>query len=205
MPASGTRTHAGFARRPFLAACCLALGLLAAGCRQDMHDQPRYKPYARSDFFSDRRASRALVPGTIARGHLRDDALLYEGKVDGQLSTVFPFPVTAEVMARGRERFDVFCSACHGFTGTGDGMIVRRGYRRPTSFHDERLRQVPPGYIYDVVTNGFGAMPDYATQIPVRDRWAIVAYLKALQRSQHATMADVPEAERGRLESVGQR
>jgi len=118
---------------------------------------------------------------------------------------VFPFPVTAEVMARGRERFDIFCSACHGLAGQGDGMIVRRGFRRPTSFHDDRLRQVPPGYVYDVITNGFGAMPDYATQIPVEDRWAIVAYVKALQRSQHATIDDVPGGERARLDGTTER
>jgi mono/diheme cytochrome c family protein len=187
--------------RPALAAACLALGLVAAGCRQDMHDQPRYTPYAKSDFFADGRASRPLVAGTIARGHLRADTLLYEGKVSGQLASVFPFEITPAVMARGQERFNIFCSACHGLTGQGDGMIVRRGYRRPTSFHDERLRQVPPGYVYDVITHGFGAMPDYASQIPVEDRWAIAAYLKALQRSQHATMTDVPAAERAGLES----
>jgi mono/diheme cytochrome c family protein len=187
--------------RRALAAGCLALGLMAAGCRQDMHDQPKYTPYAKSDFFADGRASRPLVAGTIARGHLRADTLLYEGKVAGQLAEVFPFEITPAVMARGQERFNIFCSACHGLTGQGDGMIVRRGYRRPTSFHDERLRQVPPGYVYDVITHGFGAMPDYATQIPVEDRWAIVAYLKALQRSQRATMTDVPAAERAGLES----
>lgn len=181
------------------------LGLLAAGCRQDMHDQPKYTPYAASDFFADGRAARPLVAGTVARGHLRADALLYQGKNDGQLATVFPFPVTAGVMARGRERFDIFCSACHGLTGQGDGMIVRRGFRRPTSFHDDRLRQVPPGYVYDVITNGFGAMPDYAAQIPVEDRWAIVAYVKALQRSQHATINDVPGGERARLDAATQR
>lgn len=188
-----------------LAAACVVLGLLTAGCRQDMHDQPKYTPYARSDFFADGRASRPLVAGTVARGHLRADALLYEGKSGGQLASVFPFAVTAEVMARGQQRFNIFCSACHGLTGMGDGMIVRRGFRRPTSFHDERLRQVPPGYVYDVITNGFGAMPDYATQIPVEDRWAIVAYLKALQRSQHATLDEVPAGERGRLEASVQR
>ncbi len=188
-----------------MAVCCLALGLLVTGCRQDMHDQPKYTPYSASDFFADGRSARPLVAGTVARGHLRADALLYEGKVDGQLATVFPFAVTAAVMARGQERFNIFCSACHGLAGQGDGMIVRRGFRRPTSFHDERLRQVPPGYVYDVITNGFGAMPDYAAQIPVEDRWAIVAYVRALQRSQHATIGDVPAGERARLDAGAQR
>jgi mono/diheme cytochrome c family protein len=126
--------------------------------------------------------------------------LLETGRTDGQFADEFPFPITAEVMARGHERFDIFCSPCHGRLGNGDGMIVRRGFRRPPTFHQDRLRQVPPGYVFDVITNGFGAMPDYASQIPAGDRWAIVAYLKALQRSQHAPLADLPPSERARLE-----
>lgn len=191
-------------RRSF-AACCLAAGLLAAGCRQDMHDQPRFKPYAKSDFFGDQRSARPLADGTIARGHLREDAVLYTGKDAGRPAEAFPFPITAPEMARGRERFDIFCSPCHGRTGAGDGMIVRRGYRTPPTFHQDRLRQAAPGYLFDVITNGFGAMPDYAQQIPVRDRWVIAAYLKALQRSQHATIADVPAAGRAALEASDRR
>jgi len=186
-------------------ACGLAAGLLAAGCRQDMHDQPKFKPYAKNAFFADQRASRPLVDGTIARGHLREDAVLYTGKAAGKPVDAFPFAVSAAVMARGQERFDIFCSPCHGRTGAGDGMIVQRGYRKPPTFHQDRLRQAAPGYTFDVITNGFGAMPDYAQQIPVRDRWAIVAYIKALQRSQNAAVGSVPAEARAALESADKR
>ena len=196
---------AGPRLRGLLVACGLAAGLLAAGCRQDMHDQPKFKPYAKSDFFADRRSARPLVDGTIARGHLRDDAVLYTGKAGGQPVGAFPFAVTAEMMARGQERFDIFCSPCHGRTGAGDGMIVRRGYRKPPTFHQDRLRQAAPGYVFDVITNGFGAMPDYAQQIPVRDRWAIAAYVKALQRSQHAAADRLPAAARAALDAADTR
>jgi mono/diheme cytochrome c family protein len=164
-----------------------------------MHDQPKYIPLRESTFFSDSRSARPLVPGTVARGHLHEDSLLYSGKADGADATVFPFPVDAKVMARGQERFDIHCSPCHGRTGLGDGMIVRRGYRRPPTFHQDRLRDAPVGHFYDVITNGFGAMPDYAAQIKVEDRWAIVAYLRALQLSEHATLEQVPAAEREKL------
>jgi mono/diheme cytochrome c family protein len=191
--------------RSVAAACFLAAGLLVAGCRQDMHDQPKFKPYAKSDFFADGRSARPLLEGTIARGHLRDDTVLYTGKAGGTPVDAFPFAVTAEVMARGRERFDIFCSPCHGRTGDGDGMIVRRGYRRPPTFHQDRLRQAAPGYTFDVITNGFGAMPDYAQQVPVRDRWAIVAYIKALQRSQHAAAGALPAGARAALDAADAR
>ena len=172
---------------------------IVAGCRQDMHDQPKYVPLRQSDFFGDERSARPLVAGTVARGHLREDVLLYTGKDNGADATTFPFAVDAGVMARGRERFDIFCAPCHGRTGQGDGMIVRRGFRRPPTFHIDRLRDAPVGHLFDVITNGFGAMPDYATQIPAGDRWAIIAYVRALQLSAHATLADVPAAERDRL------
>jgi mono/diheme cytochrome c family protein len=165
-----------------------------------MHDNPRYEPLEASDFFPDGRSERPLVANTVARGLLREDEHLYTGKVNGQLATEFPIPVDVDLMLRGQDRFNVFCSPCHGRTGKGDGMVVRRGYRAPTSFHDARLRQAPPGYIFDVVTNGFGAMPDYATQVPVRDRWAIAAYIKALQFSQNATVSDVPADRRAELD-----
>ena len=187
--------------RIVVAACGLAASVLVAGCRQDMHDQPKFKPYAKSDFYADQRSARPLVDGTIARGHLNEDTLLVTGKVDGKPAAVFPFAITKAVMARGHERYDIFCSPCHSRTGMGDGMIVRRGYRKPPTFHLDRLRQAAPGYVFDVITTGFGAMPDYAAQIPVSDRWAIVAYLRALQRSQQATVSDVPAAERARLEA----
>jgi mono/diheme cytochrome c family protein len=174
--------------------------LLFSGCRQDMHDQPKYVPLRQSAFFGDERSARPLVQGTVARGHLRDDSLLYTGKINGADATVFPFTVDANVMARGQERFNIYCSPCHGRTGQGDGMIVRRGFRRPPTFHQDRLRNAPVGQIFDVITNGFGAMPDYAGQVQPADRWAIIAYVRALQLSEHATSADVPPADRSRLQ-----
>ena len=174
--------------------------VLAAACRQDMHDQPKYVPLRQSSFFGDERSARPLVPGTVARGHLRDDTLLYTGKINGADATVFPLVADARVMARGQERFDIYCSPCHGRTGQGDGMVVRRGFRRPPSFHEDRLRNAPIGHLFDVITNGFGAMPDYATQIRAEDRWAIVVYMRALQLSEHATLADVAADKRSELE-----
>jgi len=161
-----------------------------------MHDQPKYVPLRESKFFADSRSARPVVEGTVARGQLREDELTYTGKVNGQEATVFPAPVTAQVMARGRERFEIYCSPCHGGTGQGDGMVVLRGYRRPPSFHQDRLRGAPVGHFFDVITNGFGAMPDYASQVRAEDRWAIIAYVRALQLSEHATLADVPQTER---------
>jgi hypothetical protein len=177
----------------------LAAAALLAGCRQDMHNQPKFTPLRESDFYGDHRSARPLVEGTVARGHLDADELLYTGKVDGKDATEFPWPVTSQVLARGRERFDIYCSPCHDRTGGGDGMIVRRGYRRPPSFHIDRLREAPVGHFFDVVTNGFGAMPDYRDQVPVPDRWAIIAYIRALQASEHATLDQVPPAEREKL------
>ena len=185
-------------RSSFLAAavaCCVVL----SACRQDMHDTPRYEPLEESDFFPDGRSERPPVPNTVARGFLREDELLYTGRTNGQLATVFPMPVTAQVMSRGQERFNVYCSPCHGRTGHGDGMVVRRGFRAPTPFDDPRLREAPVGYFYDVIASGFGAMADYSAQVPVMDRWAIVAYIKALQLSQHATVNDVPPDKRAEL------
>lgn len=165
-----------------------------------MHDQPKYIPLRSSEFFHDDRSARPIVEGTVARGHLHEDSLLYTGKVNGADATLFPFAVDARVMARGQDRFNVYCSPCHGRTGSGDGMIVRRGYRRPPSLHAERLRASSVGHYVDVMTNGFGAMPDYAAQVRAEDRWAIAAYIRALQLSEHATLDDVPPAERGKLQ-----
>ncbi len=138
--------------------------------------------------------------GTVARGELELDDHFYRGKVDGKPAETFPMTITAAILARGHERFDIYCSPCHGRVGDGDGMVVARGMRRPPSFHIERLRKSPPGYFFDVITNGFGAMPDYSAQIRVEDRWAIIAYVRALQLSEHATVADVPAAERSKLQ-----
>jgi len=177
-----------------------ALLLTAAACRQDMHDQPKYRGLRGSTFFADGQSARPLVNNTVARGQLKEDVLLQTGK-DGQNDAeVFPFPVTDAVMARGQERFDIYCSPCHGRTGSGDGMVVRRGYRRPPAYSDERLRNTTVGHIFDVITNGFGAMPDYEAQVPPADRWAIVAYVKALQLSAYAPLETVPAGDRGKLD-----
>lgn len=157
-----------------------------------MHDQPRYKPYRESDFFADLRSERTPVTGTVARGQLHDDAYFFTGKLGTSPGDYMPFPATEQVLARGQERFNVYCAPCHSRLGDGNGMIVQRGYRRPPSYHTERLRKAPLGYFVDVITNGFGAMPDYASQIPARDRWCIVAYIRALQLSQNAAKGDVP-------------
>ena len=171
------------------------LVLLAAAvtaCRQDMHDQPKYKPLRGSDIFADKRSARPFVPGTVARGTLREDTVLYTGKIGNDFVTEIPVGVTAELLARGQTQFQVFCSPCHGRTGRGDGMIVQRGFKKPSSYHVDRLRQAPIGYFYDVMTNGFGAMSDYSAQVPPQDRWAIAAYVRTLQYSQYAPAADVP-------------
>ncbi len=173
----------------FAAVLAAALG----GCRQDMHDQPKYKPLTASTFFRDGRSARSIVEGTVARGHLEDDVEMFTGKTaGGKLVDQSPVPVNAATLARGRERYDIYCSPCHDHTGGGHGMVVRRGFKQPPSYHIDRLRQAPAGHFFDVMTNGFGAMPDYRAQIDAEDRWAIVAYIRALQRSQHATLADVP-------------
>ncbi|MBI2833361.1 MAG: cytochrome c [Acidobacteria bacterium] len=165
-----------------------------------MQDQPKYEPLEQSDFFADGRAARPIIDGTVARGHLNDDEVLYTGKDGGAPVEAFPVAISHETLERGRERFDIYCAPCHDRLGNGDGMIVRRGYRRPPSLHVDRLRAAPPGHFFDVMTNGFGAMPDYRHQISVPDRWAIVAYIRALQLSQRATIADVPAGRRRELE-----
>lgn len=177
---------------------CLAAPMLS-GCRQDMHDQPRLKPYAKSTFFADKRAMRPLVPNTVARGRLFEDAHLNLGKVDGKDAVAFPMPITKEILARGRERYAIYCINCHGTLGDGDGMIVSRGLKRPPSYHIDRLREAPPGYIFGVITNGFGVMYDLSDRIRPDDRWAITAYVRALQQSQNSTLDDVPADKRDAL------
>ncbi len=246
------------AARLLSAFCLLPFVFFLSGCRQDMHDQPKYKPLRPSAFFADERASRPLPDGTVARNQLRDDAQFYTGKIaqgqqsgqsqqsgqgqvsgQGQLSgqgqqangaglsstsnqgvaanpspnasfaaqyqgyvNTFPFPIDEAALDRGQERYNIYCSVCHGRTGDGLGMIVRRGYRKPPSYHDDRLRQAPAGYFFDVITNGFGAMPDYSAQISPEDRWKIIAYICALQLSQQATVADVPPDKRDKVGSA---
>ncbi|HEV8129883.1 MAG TPA: cytochrome c [Acidobacteriota bacterium] len=209
---------------------------LLSACSQQMANQPKYKPLRPSPFFDDGQSARPLVEGTVARGNLRDDMLLYTGKVRAtstpapqaitagtslpprvnppmpaapkpggrigpEYANVFPFPITLDLLDRGQERFNIYCSPCHGRVGGGEGMIVKRGYRQPPSFHIDRLRAAPVGYFFDVISNGFGAMPDYATQISPPDRWAVIAYLRALQLSQSIKVDELAPAERRKLES----
>ena len=172
---------------------------LLGGCT-DMKDQPRYEPLEETTFFEDGRSARMLVEGTVARDHLYADDHLHRGLDEqGRFATEFPFPVTEKVLARGQGRYDIFCSPCHAQTGAGDGMIVRRGYKRPSSFHTDRLRAAEPGYIFDVISNGFGDMSSYASQVRHADRWAIVAYIRALQLSGHTPVASVPADVQQRL------
>lgn len=181
----------------------LAMLALLAGCeRNEMHRQARVDPLEASDFFADGRASRNPVPGTVARGQLETDHALYQGKVDGKLVTTFPFPITKWVLKRGEQRYNIYCSVCHGYLGNANGMIVQRGMIRPPSYHIDRLRNAPVGHFYDVITNGYGAMYSYADRISPRDRWAIVAYIKALQLSQHYPEQDLTPAEREKLEVI---
>jgi mono/diheme cytochrome c family protein len=176
----------------------VAAGLSA--CRQDMHDTPRYKPLQESDIYADKRSARPIIEGTVARGFLRADDAFYTGMQNGTTVEKIPMPLTDAVVARGRERFNIYCAPCHGLAGDGDGMIVKRGYKRPTSYHDPRLRNERAGYFFDVMTKGFGQMPDYAAQVSPKDRWAIVAYIRALQLSQHASVGDLNPEEKARLE-----
>ncbi len=178
--------------RRLLAVTALTM-VTAVACRQDMHDAPRYDPLEASDLFADGSAARPIMTGTVARGHLNDDAYLHTGKdAAGLPVTAFPFTITRADLDRGQERFNVYCAPCHGQTGEGNGMVVQRGYRQAQSMHIDRLRTAPVGYFYDVITNGFGVMPDYRAQVPVEDRWRIVAYVRALQASRTAAAGDVP-------------
>jgi mono/diheme cytochrome c family protein len=200
-------------------------------CRQDMHDQPKYRPLRPVEqlgTINDGRSARPLVEGTVARGELRDDVEFYTGKIAGARLTIdkmpaisssqlpgqpasgaspglqgfvaaFPMEITATDLDRGQERFNIYCSVCHGPLGDGGGMIPKRGFRKPPSYHDDRLRNAPVGYFFDVITNGFGNMPDYSAQVEPADRWRIIAYIRALQLSQRATVSDVPADKRTEL------
>ena len=180
-----------------LAACCL---LLVVGCRQQMAETGREKPLDQSAFFEDRRLARPLVPGTVARKELKADAAFYTGKVGDALVEPLPVPLTRALLERGRERYEIFCTPCHGRVGTGEGAVTKRGLRPPPSYHIPRLREVPLGYFFDVMTNGFGVMPDYAAQVPPADRWAIAAYIRTLQVSQGIPVADLTAEERAALD-----
>jgi hypothetical protein len=181
----------------------LGAAFLALGCSQDMANQPKYRAQRGSPFFDDGRTERPRVAQTVARGEVTPDDAFHTGRVPGgDYLREPPMPVTRELLLRGRERFEVFCAPCHDRVGRGEGIVVRRGFRRPTSFHTERLREAPAGHYFDAITNGFGVMPSYAAPVATADRWAIVAYIRALQRSQNARLADVPPAERARLEGA---
>jgi hypothetical protein len=186
-----------FLRLSTVASCLLPMFL--AACQQQMADQPRYDPLQKSDFFADQRSARPAVEGTVARGGLDADEHFYTGKIGGKPAAELPFALTREILARGRQRFDIFCSPCHDRLGNGQGMIVRRGYRAPPSYHIDRLREAPVGHFFEVATRGFGAMPDYAEQIPPEDRWAIAGYIRALQLSRRAPIAALTDEERRKL------
>jgi mono/diheme cytochrome c family protein len=177
----------------------LAVGALAlagsAACRQDMHNQPKYRPLRASAFFADGASARPQVEGTVARGLLHADEAFYTGMLNGAPVREMPLPVDEALVARGQERYNIFCAPCHGATGDGNGMIVQRGYRRPPSMHEARLRDVEAGHYFDVMTNGFGAMPDYRMQVSPRDRWAIAAYIRALQLTQPVAPPTGPGAD----------
>jgi cytochrome c553 len=174
--------------------------VMLTACRRDMFQQPRGNPLAESDFFQDGAASRPLPPNTVARGFLDEDEAFYKGMMGTNLVTEFPFPITRQVLERGRERFEIYCAVCHGQTGEGNGMIVQRGFPVPPSYHIDRLRAAPVGHFYDVMTRGYGIMYSYASRVEPSDRWAIAAYIRALQLSRHSTLADVPPEQRAKLE-----
>ncbi len=179
-----------------LGLCAGILTVFAGGCqiRQDMADQPKNRPLTPSAFFEDGRSERTPLENTVARGSLADDALFVPKE-----SNEFPLPLTPELLKRGQERYKIFCTPCHGIQGDGNGMVAMRGMKHPPSYHDPRLQQVSTGYIYDVITNGFGGMLGYSAQIPPADRWAIIAYVRALQLSRNAPVSDLPPALREKL------
>jgi mono/diheme cytochrome c family protein len=189
-------------KMPFAFALACALAAMSAACRRDMAQQAHYKPLQAASFFENGMASRPLPEHTIARGQLRADTLFFSGKDGGQAVDYFPEPVTHATLERGRERYDIFCAVCHGATGNSDGMIVRRGFPAPPSLHLDRVRTAPVGHYYDVITHGFGVMYPYAARVEPPDRWAIAAYIRALQLSQRATLDDAEPEQRARLEAL---
>lgn len=183
--------------RALLAACALAC---LTACRQDMNDQAHHEPLERSEFFADGAAARRPPPHTMARGELRADSHFYEGRANGELATELPAPITKAELERGRERYDIYCAPCHGRVGDGHGMIAQRGFPPPPTFHQPRLREAPVGHFYEVITRGWGVMYPYAARVSPEDRWAITAYIRVLQFSQNATLADADPAARATLE-----
>jgi mono/diheme cytochrome c family protein len=177
----------------------IALCFVLAACRQDMHDQPRYKPLAYSGFYDDHRSARPIPEGTVARGPLRVNDVFYSGKKGDEPITEIPVPVTKELLERGENRFNIYCTPCHSRLGDGEGMVVQRGFSHPPSYHTDQLRDAPIGHYFDVITNGLGAMHSYAARVEPKDRWAIAAYIRALQLSQNAQLSDVPPEQRDEL------
>jgi Cytochrome C oxidase, cbb3-type, subunit III len=191
--------------RRIAAVCALSACGVLAGCRQDMHDQPKFIPQRGTEFYADGRSARPQVANTVARGQLHEDTYFYTGMQDGKEGNVMPFAVTMEVLERGQERFNIYCTPCHSRVGNGAGMIVQRGYRPAGNFHTSRLQSAPLGHFFAVMTNGYGAMPDYAAQVAPQDRWAIVAYIKALQLSQNAKSSDAGGAQVESLSDIAER
>jgi mono/diheme cytochrome c family protein len=181
----------------------LLAGVLVSGCRQDMHDAPRYDPLEVSSVLPKGSSAQPLVAGTVPRGFLREDEHLNLAKVNGAVATTFPFAMTRADLDRGEERYNIFCAPCHGATGEGDGMVVQRGFKKPPSYHTAVLRDAPVGHFFNVMTAGFGVMQDYSAQVTVEDRWRIAAYIRALQLSQHAAAADIPATDMQRLTGGG--
>ena len=180
----------------------LLLTLPIGGCRQQMADQPHQRPLEVSNFFDDRMASRPIEPGTVARTGREENSYLLSGKIDGKLADAFPFEITMDMLKRGQERYEIFCSPCHDRLGTGQGMIVRRGFTPARSFHDLRLRDAPAGHYFEIMTQGFGPMPSYANQLSEQDRWAVIAYIRALQFSRNAKVSELPPEDRAKLSKV---
>lgn len=189
-------------RRAWRLALVLAALTLLAACGQNMYDQPKANTFERSDFFEDGSSARPLVEGTIARGYSLEDEHRFLGTVDGQQAATFPYLVDRRSLERGQERYTIFCAQCHGILGDGNGVIVQRGFPQPQTFHSDRLRQVPVGYFFNVITNGFGRMYPYGDRVNPDDRWAITAYIRALQVSQSAELDDLAPADRERLENM---
>jgi mono/diheme cytochrome c family protein len=177
------------------------LALFSVACRQDMQDQPKYKPLHESNFFPDHRSERPQIDGTVARGHLRIDQARYAGKFGPDDVTTFPWPITRQDLNRGQQRYNIYCSPCHSRVGDGLGMIVLRGFRQPPSYHIQRLKDAPVGHFFDVITNGFGSMPSYASRVSPDDRWRVIAYVRVLQFAEGASLSDVPADQRNNIEA----
>lgn len=180
----------------------LPLCFAAGGCRQDMFEEPKYKPLVESSFFADGRSARPVPPGTLTYLQPDEGEAMERGTTNGSFVPSIPVAVDEPLLKRGQERFNIYCSPCHGRLGDGNGMIAKRGFLQPADLHSDRVRNAPPGYLYAVIANGYGAMPEYRDQVGVRDRWAIVAYIRALELSRRANVADVPAAEQSKLENA---